>query len=229
MAGDETSCGFAADWDARSYLVAQRIQARGEWASYLTAKELPWVARALESPELWRQFISPRPEQWRLGTLPSAAFESVAGGAQPADGLAPVAAAVSASAAPRSRPLSETRGSTDGSRSGETTGKRMAPDNDSEDSAPGGEKRARTAAFAFESDDDALSVLSGSDIDMGMWLGGSGAASHTVSPEPAEGGTARTTQAAAAAAEAAAATTTTAPLRNIDVEVAERSLICAAA
>ncbi|KAJ2694382.1 Transcriptional activator spt7, partial [Coemansia spiralis] len=224
MAGDETSCRFSDDWDARSYLIAQRLQERGEWPSYLTAKELPWVARALESPELWRQFISPRPEQWRLRALPSAAFESVASGAQVADGPVP---AITATAAPPPPPPPLSEPLRGGTQVG-PTGKRVAPDNDGEDDGSGGEKRARTAAFAFESDDDALSVLSGSDIDMGMWLGGSAAASHTVSPEPAEGGATRATQAAAVEA-AAASTTTTEPPLNADVEVAERSLVCAAA
>ncbi|KAJ2782837.1 Transcriptional activator spt7 [Coemansia javaensis] len=244
--GPAAGGGFAADWDARSYTIARRLQARGEWESYVTAQELVWVTRALESPELWRQFISPRPEQWRLRALPSAAFEApsalleaphangqkagspaaaaAAASAVAASAVAPAIASAPAAAAAQLPPQpSEVR-----------DGKRTAPDSDSD--ANSADKRARTAAaLAFESDDDVLSVLSGSDIDMGMWAaGGSSVVSNAVSPEPGNVGASDTTAgtatagAAAAAAAAAAAGDATAP-HTADLDAVERSLVCAAA
>ncbi|KAJ1729463.1 Transcriptional activator spt7, partial [Coemansia biformis] len=215
--GAAASDGFSAGWDARSYLIAQRLQERGEWESYLTPKELPWVTRALESPELWRQFISPQPEQWRLRALPSAAFETAAG-----DGYRAEGPATGAAATPRSRQPSEPRSSAGNSGAGDGGSKRAAPDSDGDGDgeASMGEKRARTDPLALESDEDVLSVLSGSDIDMGMWLGGSTAASNAVSPEPAEENGSRPSAAAATAAASS---------RTTDVDAAEKSLICAAA
>ncbi|KAJ2317894.1 Transcriptional activator spt7 [Coemansia sp. RSA 2704] len=166
MAGE-----YSAGWSARSYWIAQRLQERGEWASYLTAKELPWLTKALETAELWSEFISPGADQWRLRAQPSAR---------------------AASTSPRREA------------GGESTNKRAYPHDDSDgDSNAGargrGEKRARTGSQS--SDDDVLSVLSGSDIDMAMWSGGASLASNAGTPEPAAGA----------------------------VEAAERSLACATA
>ncbi|KAJ1825517.1 hypothetical protein LPJ70_007998, partial [Coemansia sp. RSA 2708] len=166
MAGE-----YSAGWSARSYWIAQRLQERGEWASYLTAKELPWLTKALETAELWSEFISPGADQWRLRAQPSAR---------------------AASTSPRREA------------GGEPTNKRAYPHDDSDgDSNAGargrGEKRARTGSQS--SDDDVLSVLSGSDIDMAMWSGGASLASNAGTPEPTAGA----------------------------VEAAERSLACATA
>ncbi|KAJ2653855.1 Transcriptional activator spt7 [Coemansia sp. RSA 1250] len=166
---------FSAAWEARSYQIAQRLQERNEWGSYLSSKELPWLAKALESQELWVQFISPAPEQWRLHSLPSTAFE--------------IAPTHTASA-------SET----------DSAPKRTAPSDEGDSLTNGvhkGEKRARTETMLpAESSDDELSMLSGSDIDMAMWSGGASLNSHVASPEPAN------TQ---------------------DVEMAEKTLVCAVA
>ncbi|KAJ1755929.1 hypothetical protein LPJ58_003988, partial [Coemansia sp. RSA 1591] len=147
MAGD-----FSADWTIRSFRIAQRLHERGEWASYLTDKELPWLTKALETQELWVRFISPSPDQWRLRALPTPAFEP--------------------------RQASEP----------DPTNKRPAPADDNSEmnsSEHKSEKRARTGPSAMvESDDDMLSVLSGSDIDMAMWSAGPSLASNAVSPEP---------------------------------------------
>ncbi|KAJ2852728.1 Transcriptional activator spt7 [Coemansia brasiliensis] len=149
---------FSAAWEARSYQIAQRLQARNEWESYLTPKELPWLTKALESQELWAQFISPAPEQWRLRSLPSTEFE-----------------------------LATTTHTTSASET-ESTSKRAAPSEENDALPNGvhkGEKRARTeTAISAESSDDELSMLSGSDIDMVMWSGGASLASHAASPEP---------------------------------------------
>ncbi|KAJ2501883.1 Transcriptional activator spt7 [Coemansia sp. RSA 1972] len=175
MAGD-----FSADWTIRSFRIAQRLHERGEWASYLTDKELPWLKKALETQELWERFISPSPDQWRLRALPTPAFE-------PRQGSEP-----------------------------EPTNKRPAPADDNSEmnsSEHKSEKRARTGPSAMvESDDDVLSVLSGSDIDMAMWSAGPSLASNAVSPEPT-----------------AAEGNHVSRLAPGDMEAAERSLVCAMA
>ncbi|KAJ2347235.1 Transcriptional activator spt7, partial [Coemansia sp. RSA 2618] len=94
------------------------------------------------------------------------------------------------------------------------TNKRPAPDDDDESdlnsSVHKGEKRMRTGTVAsLESDDDVLSVLSGSDIDMAMWSGGPSLASNAVSPEPTNNGGSQ--------------------MAPGDMEAAERSLVCAMA
>ncbi|KAJ2451377.1 Transcriptional activator spt7 [Coemansia sp. RSA 2336] len=146
---------FSAAWEARSYQIAQRLQERNEWGSYLSPKELPWLKKALESQALWAQFISPAPEQWRLHSLPSTEFE-----------IAPThtsSASDTGSASKRTAP-SEDDSLTNGVHKGE--------------------KRARTEMMlAAESSDDELSMLSGSDIDMAMWSGGASLNSHAASPE----------------------------------------------
>ncbi|KAJ2163096.1 Transcriptional activator spt7 [Coemansia sp. RSA 552] len=170
--GNSAGSGFSADWCIRSYRIAQKLQDRGEWPTYMASRELPWLTKALESQELWNKFITPSTEQWRLRSAPGFDIEPAG-----SNGVA----------------RSETS-------NGSSRGKRSAPQDD-EDNEVGGasgnsststsssgvrrrraEKRARTETMAsLELDDDEdeiLSGLSGSDIDMGIW-------SNRESPEPA--------------------------------------------
>ncbi|KAJ1950566.1 Transcriptional activator spt7 [Linderina macrospora] len=155
------------DWDTRSYQIAQRLQARNAWAAYLTPAELPWLAKALESPENWSKFISPRTEQWRASAPPPPIFDiSVTKTPQETGSGSPMPTA--------SRRPSEMAGS-----------KRNAPPDgmvrDGDDVRIG--KRPRTSTLnSLELDDEMMSVLSESDIDIAVWTNDASVASNGMSP-----------------------------------------------
>ncbi|KAJ1988383.1 Transcriptional activator spt7 [Coemansia sp. RSA 1358] len=199
-AGITTSSG----WLERSYRIALRLDERDEWSSCLPTAELPWLKKALESQELWDRFISPQPEQWRFYAPPPPIFEigpsdapaSLKQGTVDAkSGL--VRAKVSASSNSNSRvdirpnsfrPGSSNSGAYVASKDESQLGKRAAIQNDSGNNKgnsrdPRMEKRARTSSTFMDSDDDMLSVLSGSDIDLAMWTGTASLTSGAVSPE----------------------------------------------
>ncbi|KAJ2387459.1 hypothetical protein GGI23_006270, partial [Coemansia sp. RSA 2559] len=149
------------DWLERSYQVALSLDRRGEWPSYLSSTELPWLKRALASQSLWSRFISPQPEQWRVHAPPPPIFELEPSKTQTSPKQEPASAKTPTS-------------STSHGRSDVHPTKRTAPQTDSADSQDEGklgkpDKRARTNSVSADSDEDMLSVLSGSDIDMAMW------------------------------------------------------------
>ncbi|KAJ1965555.1 Transcriptional activator spt7 [Dipsacomyces acuminosporus] len=176
------------DWVERSYQIALRIYERGEWPTYLTAAELPWLAKALESQELWSKFISPRKGQWQINPPPPLIFDITSSNPQKTADLDSAALKLQSTGA----------ASSDIGTSGAAGNKRSTPEdsdeakrhtngNDGNDAKA--EKRAKTAtsASSADSDDEMLSVLSGSDIDMGLWTGDASIASNAMSPESATG------------------------------------------
>lgn len=195
-------------WSLRSYKVALLLEERGEWPLYLTAAELPLLTKALESTEQWDQFISPQSNQWYI-KIDSAALSL-------------------------SAKHTSTRQSPD--LSSLTTEKRPAPSDGNSS-----EKRAKTdhsLTPLVSDDDDELSALSSSDIDMGNWTAeGSVAAPNAVSPglttdiqlpkstpissNSNGGGNQRT--------PAALTTKEDTGCHSAEVEVAERSLVSALA
>ncbi|KAJ2489527.1 Transcriptional activator spt7 [Coemansia sp. RSA 2050] len=194
-------------WSRRSYQIALRLHERGEWSSHLAEAEVPWVTKALESPELWDRFISPRAELWRFHSPPPPIFDlPPAAAPSPAEDTAMPAVLLQ-------RQSSETTASVKAS---VYSGKRVAhQDGDSAGAIqPKAGKRARAiAAASMESDDDMLSVLSGSDIDMAIW-----ANDTSVTPNPVSPGSATDTALASSA-----------PDTTGDLVAAEGSLVCALA
>ncbi|KAJ2886770.1 hypothetical protein IWW38_005201, partial [Coemansia aciculifera] len=188
-------------WSRSSYQIALRLHERGEWPAYLAAAELPWVTKALESHELWDRFISPRSEQWRFHAPPPPIFD-----------MPPTPAHDTT----QKRSPSDIAALT-------YSGKRIArQDNDSGNNThqlrAGKRARAITAA-SMDSDDDMLSVLSGSDIDMAMW-----ANDASVTPNPVSPGSASTD-----AIHAKSASDNTPTDATSDLASAEGSLVCALA
>ncbi|KAJ2084168.1 Transcriptional activator spt7 [Coemansia sp. RSA 988] len=207
MASEESSgvdSGLCAEWATRSYRIALRIHERGEWASYLTESECVWLARALESLELWSRFISPSSEQWRLRALPSPEFE---------DAMATASRSGQSNGASGSPSESSRQASVAANEI--ASGRRSAPKNGDIDTNKGDNRRMHTTSTItpLTSDDDMLSALSDSDIDMGVWSGG---VSHAVSPEPPAAGS---------------VTAREPPLSTAskNLAIAERSLVCATA
>ncbi|KAJ2809193.1 Transcriptional activator spt7 [Coemansia guatemalensis] len=208
MASEESfgvGSGACAEWAKRSYRIALRIHERGEWASYLTEGERIWLTRALESQELWSQFISPSSEQWRLRALPSPEFENAMATASRSG----QSNGTSGSPSESSRQASEAANEI-------ALGRRSASKDANVDTNNKSNNRrihTTTTITPLTSDDDMLSALSDSDIDMGIWSGG---VSHAVSPEP----------------PAAESATTREPSSNTgsrDLAIAEWSLVCATA
>ncbi|KAJ2665163.1 Transcriptional activator spt7 [Coemansia sp. RSA 1200] len=153
----------------RSYQVALCLDRRGEWPSYLSAAELPWLKRALESQSLWEQFISPQPEQWRFHAPPPPIFELE----QPRSrGSSKQEAAGSGTNSVRAKtPLSTANhGRSDGHPTKRASQQTDRENGQGEGRAGKPEKRARiNSVVSGDSDEDMLSVLSGSDIDMAVW------------------------------------------------------------
>ncbi|KAJ1954316.1 Transcriptional activator spt7 [Linderina pennispora] len=189
------------DWDKRSYQIAHRLQARNAWPAYLTSAELPWLAKALESPDNWAKFISPRTEQWQASAPPPPIFD-ISGTKTPPE-------ATSGSPMPaRSRRPSDMAG-----------GKRNAPTDgvarESDDARIG--KRPRTSTLnSLELDDEMMSVLSESDIDLVVWTNDASVASNGMSPVSADDSNTRRASPGAA-------------VQIKDCAAAESSLVCAMA
>ncbi|KAJ2617906.1 Transcriptional activator spt7 [Coemansia sp. RSA 1365] len=196
--------GMCAEWATRSYRIALRIHERGEWTSYLTEDELFWLTRALKTPELWTRFISPSSEQWRLRALPSPEFENAIATANRSGQVNGVSGSQSESSRRASLAANEIAS---GRRSASNDG------NISDNKKDNRRMNATTTITPSASDDDMLSALSDSDIDMGIWSGG---VSHAVSPEPLATGRATTREPSSSTA-------------SKDLAIAERSLICATA
>ncbi|KAJ2015662.1 Transcriptional activator spt7 [Coemansia sp. S680] len=198
------------NWSRRSYQIALRLHERGEWSSYLAEAEVPWVTKALESPELWDRFISPRTEQWRFHAPPPPIFD-----------LPPTAARSPArDTAHLQIPIAHTQNQPPdvavSVKASAYSGKRVA----NQDGDIGGGvlpkagKRARAiTAASMDSDDDMLSVLSGSDIDMAIWTNDA-----SVTPNPVSPGSATDATLAKAVPDATG-----------DLIAAEGSLVCALA
>ncbi|KAJ2873002.1 hypothetical protein H4R27_006618, partial [Coemansia aciculifera] len=198
------------NWSRRSYQIALRLHERGEWSSYLAEAEVPWVTKALESPELWDRFISPRTEQWRFHAPPPPIFDlSPTAAHSPARDNTHLQIPIAHAQNQPSDVIASVKASA-------YSGKRVAH----QDGEIGGGilpkagKRARAiTAASMDSDDDMLSVLSGSDIDMAIW-----ANDASVTPNPVSPGSATD----AALAKAVSDTTG-------DLIAAEGSLVCALA
>ncbi|KAJ2725475.1 Transcriptional activator spt7 [Coemansia sp. Benny D115] len=167
---------LTANWSQRSYQIALRLQERGEWQSYLSSAELPWLTKALSSEDLWERFITPRSEQWRYHSPPSPIFNTAPDSPKDSNAAAHSTLSSEQTNSPPSAP-----------------NKRQVPqdyDDDGDDRMDGrgkGDaqvgKRARASANApTDEDDDMLSVISGSDIEMAMWTGDAFVASNAVSP-----------------------------------------------
>ncbi|KAJ2742059.1 Transcriptional activator spt7 [Coemansia sp. BCRC 34301] len=154
-----------------SYQIALRLYERGEWPLHLAAAEVPWVTKALESQELWDRFILPRSEQWRFHAPPPPIFDIPPTPAQDID---------------CAQLLAQKRSPTDVAASA-YLGKRLARQ---ESDVVGGMqqhpragKRARPiTGVSMDSDDDMLSVLSGSDIDMAVWANDASVTPNPISP-----------------------------------------------
>ncbi|KAJ2788033.1 Transcriptional activator spt7 [Coemansia interrupta] len=195
---------LTSNWAERSYHVAQKLEERGEWPAFLTSDELPWLRRALETPDLWSRFITPRAEQWRLQAPPPPIFD-LAAPAQVKNG----SAATSNGTGKRNAPTDD-----DGdSEMADSTGGRSS-------SRQHASKRARAASTGMfngdDDDDDMLSAISESDIDMAMWTGDGSVASNAVTP----GSLAETPRAAAVGRGGSARET---------LAAAECSVVCAMA
>ncbi|KAJ2881943.1 Transcriptional activator spt7, partial [Coemansia asiatica] len=217
---------LATNWIQRSYHIAQKLQEKGEWASYLTEEELPWLNKALETPELWTRFITPRTEQWRLHKPPEPIFDLVSSDRTDAPRAG---GALNGS--------NESNG--DALSSSGTSVKRAASQNEDGDvdmdeglingranSRSHTVKRARgsTAVLADDNgdeNDDILSELSGSDIDMAMWTGDASLASNAVSP-----GSTEDTSASGAQQPRALHKDTSVFLGDKRLAAAESSIVC---
>ncbi|KAJ2603036.1 Transcriptional activator spt7 [Coemansia sp. RSA 1286] len=169
---------LATNWTQRSYHIALKLQERGEWPSYLTTEELPWLKKALETSELWSRFITPRTEQWRLHAPPSPIFDLTSPDHQ--DGSAPGNASEASATSPRASSKRAAPLDQDGDVDMEGT----TSDRANSRSQMGKRARASTTVLADvngDENDDMLSVLSESDIDMAMWTGEASIASNAVS------------------------------------------------